>query len=139
MGEKGENWVFGGGRIEDWNIRAGSRLCRDKRKPPIKAARAATANMPHASRARLLLPATTGDRNPDCESSTTQRSSLAMSPADRQRSSGSFARQVLTTRSSPGGVIGCSVAIGGGSDDMIAVIKDAWLDAAKAFFPVAIS
>ena len=42
-------------------------------------------------------------------------------------------------RSSAGGDIGCTEEIGAGSLDMIAVIKDAWLNAENAFFPVAIS
>ena len=62
-----------------------------------------------------------------------------MSAALCHRSSGSFARQVLTTRSSVEGDIGWTAEIGAGSLDMIAVIKDAWLDAENAFFPVAIS
>ncbi len=56
-----------------------------------------------------------------------------------QRSSGSLARHVLTTRSSAGGVIGAAVEIGGGSAERIDAISDAWLFPEKAFCPVAIS
>src|ERR1700693_1770329 len=76
---------------------------------------------------------------PARETSAIQRSSLPRSPADCQRSSGSLARQVLTTRSNPGGDSGWTVEIGAGSLDMIAVISEAWLVPAKAFRPVAIS
>ena len=47
-------------------------------------------------------------------------SSLLKSPALCQRSSGSLARQVRTTRSSAGGVMGWTVEIGAGSSFMIA-------------------
>jgi hypothetical protein len=50
-----------------------------------------------------------------------------------------LARHVLATRSSAGGDIGCADEIEGGSEDMIAVISEAWLAAEKAFRPVAIS
>jgi hypothetical protein len=55
------------------------------------------------------------------------------------RSSGSFARQVLTTRSSAGGEIGRTAEIGAGSSFMIDEMSEAWVLPSKAFFPVAIS
>ena len=55
------------------------------------------------------------------------------------RSSGSFERHVLTTRSSAGGVMGWTAEIGCGSVCRIAPIRDAWLTPENAFFPVAIS
>ncbi len=42
-------------------------------------------------------------------------------------------------RSSAGGVIGWTVAIGAGSSFMIDEISEAWLDPENAFRPVAIS
>jgi hypothetical protein len=62
-----------------------------------------------------------------------------MSRADCQRSSGSFDKHFLTTRSSAGGVIGCSCAIGGGSVVKMAAIKLARLFPLNAGLPVAIS
>src|SRR5437016_262105 len=53
--------------------------------------------------------------------------------------SGSLAIHFFTTRSSAGGVMGCSDDIGRGSDDMIAPITLAWLLPSKALLPVAIS
>src|SRR5258706_7499141 len=56
-----------------------------------------------------------------------------------QRLSGSFAKQVFTTRSSAGGVMDRSVDMGRGSEDIIAEITLAWLLPSNALFPVAIS
>ena len=91
------------------------------------------------SRKRRRDETTAGAARPAADPSEIQRSSLPTSPADCHRSSGSFARHVLTTRSSAGGVIGCSVEIGGGSELMIDEISDAWLVPSNAFLPVAIS
>jgi hypothetical protein len=66
-------------------------------------------------------------------------SCTAMSCAVCQRSSGSFARHVRTTRSNAGGVIGVTVDTAGGSDPMIEEMREAWLLPENAFFPVAIS
>src|ERR1700674_5008700 len=52
-----------------------------------------------------------------------------------QRSSGSFARQTFTTRSSAGGVMGWSEEMGGGLSFKIAPITLAELFPSKAFFP----
>src|SRR5215472_1941296 len=65
--------------------------------------------------------------------------SRAKSAAFCHRSSGSFARHELTTRSRAGGVIGRRDDIGGGSVSSIFAIRPAWLLPSKAFFPVAIS
>ena len=54
-------------------------------------------------------------------------------------SSGSFARQVVTTRSSEAGASGCTAEIDGAADDMIALMTLAWLLPPKAFLPVTIS
>lgn len=62
-----------------------------------------------------------------------------MSCAVWKRSSGSFARQVRTTRSNAGGVIGWIVETGVGSSFMMFEINDAWLVPENAFRPVAIS
>ena len=105
----------------------------------MRAAAAARANAVHASPSRPLrrLPGWVEDSV--CESSAIHCSSRLMSAALCQRSSASLARQVLTTRSSVGGVIGWIEEIGAGSADMIAEINDAWLAPEKAFLPVAIS
>jgi hypothetical protein len=55
------------------------------------------------------------------------------------RSSGSFERHFLTSRSKACGDVGWTEETEGGSADMIDVMSDAWLDAEKAFRPVAIS
>src|SRR6267143_2234696 len=56
-----------------------------------------------------------------------------------QRSSGSFARHLLTTRSSARGAIGCKDAMGCGSEERMAAIKLARLFPVNAGLPVAIS
>ena len=56
-----------------------------------------------------------------------------------QRFSGSFARHLLTVRSSAGGVIGLIEEISGGSSFKIAPITLAWLLPSNAFMPLAIS
>src|SRR6266852_765353 len=56
-----------------------------------------------------------------------------------QRSSGSFATHLLTTRSSAEGVIGCKDAMGCGSEERMAAIKLARLLPVNAGLPVAIS
>ncbi len=66
-------------------------------------------------------------------------SSLPRSAAVCQRSSGSFARLFLTTRSRAGGDIGETCEIGGGSSFMIDEISDACVPPENAFLPVAIS
>ena len=76
---------------------------------------------------------------PVADPSAIHFSSRPTSRADCQRSSGSFARQVFTIRSSAGGDSGATDETDGGSADMIAVISDAWLEAENAFRPVAIS
>ena len=82
----------------------------------------------------------TGAGIPDCEPpSAIHFSSLPDRAAFCQRSSGSFARQRLTTRSSAGGVIGDTAEIGAGSSFMIDEMSEAWLAPENAFLPVAIS
>src|SRR5215472_13456393 len=72
-------------------------------------------------------------------SSVIHRSSRFRSAALCHRSSGSLARHVFTSRLRAGGDIGWKVEMGAGSEDMIAVMREAWLAPEKAFFPVAIS
>src|SRR5580765_1894499 len=92
------------------------------------------------ARSRLLREITTGAATPACDPACAiQVSSLLMSWALCHRSSGSLARQVFTTRSRAGGVIGATAESEGGSEDMIEEISEAWLAPANAFFPVAIS
>ncbi len=66
-------------------------------------------------------------------------SSRSRSRAVCHRSSGSLARQVLTTRSSAGGATGWIVEIGGGSLPIIAAINVAWFFPSNAFLLVTIS
>src|SRR6266536_3496821 len=92
------------------------------------AAIAAIPNPTHARRSRLLRLAMTGAGTPAADPTSAIHWSWSLASwAVWKRSSASFARQVLTTRSSAGGVIGWSVAIGAGSSFMIAEINDAWL------------
>src|SRR5262249_41434693 len=114
-----------------------------KRGQEARGARSAPARSPitaQAARSRFLREARTGAATPACDPACAiQASSFLMSRALCQRSSGSFARQVFTTRSRAGGVIGASDERDAGSDDMIEEISDAWLAPEKAFFPVTIS
>src|SRR5450631_1634608 len=74
---------------------------------------------------------------PTCDPlSAIQFNSHTRSLALCQRSSGSLARHFLTTRSSAGGVIGCSVAIGGGSAVRMAAIRLARLFPSNGGLPV---
>ena len=66
-------------------------------------------------------------------------SSRFRSPADCQRSSGSFSRHVLMVRSNSGGDVGSISEMGRGLALMMAVMRLAWLAPSKAFFPVNIS
>src|SRR5262249_13895923 len=105
-----------------------------------RAARIATAATPHAIRSRRRDdPAATGAGASACDPCAIHLSSLAMSCALCQRSSGSLARQPRTTRSSAGGVIGWIVERDGGSPVRIAAIRDAWLFPSNAFPPGALS
>ena len=94
----------------------------------------------HAMRSRFFRFITTGAGTPACEpASAIQRSCSTTSCADWKRSSGSFAMQVRTTRSSAGGVSGTRVAIGGGSLASTAAITLACVLPLKARLPVSIS
>src|ERR1700693_1085756 len=100
-----------------------------------RVARAARAQGSHALRRGVTEAAT-----PLCNrDSPIHFSSLPRSAAFCQRSSGSFARHLRTTRSSPGGVVGWIEEIAAGSLVMIAEISDAWLAPENAFVPVATS
>ena len=106
----------------------------------ISAARKNAAASPQATVSRLLRRAATGVGTPTSEPPSAIHWSWSLtSCAVWKRSSGSLARQVLTTRSRAGGAIGWTVEIGGGSEPIIEVISDAWLVPEKAFLPVAIS
>jgi len=101
---------------------------------------AAIANPIQARRSRLFRRAMTGAGTPAAEPDSAIHWSWSFaSCAVWNRSSGSLARQVLTTRSSAGDVIGWSVVMGAGSSLMTAEISDAWLAPEKALRPVAIS
>src|ERR1700693_802174 len=106
----------------------------------VVGAGAAIANLVQARRSRFFRRAMTGAGTPAADPTSAIHWSWSFaSCAVWKRSSASLARQVLTTRSSAGGVIGWSAAIGAGSSFMIAEISDAWLAPEKAFRPVAIS
>src|SRR6266498_2477162 len=113
---------------------------RSRARTTIKAAVARAARIHGTKRAELRRGAT-ATRAPMATElpSWIHLSCTAMSCAVCQRSSGSFARQVLTTRSNAGGVVATTVDAGAGSDVMIEEIRDAWLRPENAFFPVAIS
>ena len=76
---------------------------------------------------------------PDPEPSVSHRNSSATSDAACHRASGSFARHLRTSRSSPGGVTGCTDDRDGGSRSRIAATIPAWLSASKARLPASIS
>src|SRR5712692_6124970 len=128
------NCTFSGGRIEERKTRGGSGLF-----PSIQAARATAATVERRaqtaqSRSRLRRRATTDAGRPTCEPlSAIHWSWSRTSCAVWKRSSASLERQVFTTWSRAGGVIGWTVEIGGGSVWRIAPIVDAWLVPENAF------
>jgi len=130
-----------GGRIDarSTETAGASRVRRRAESAAVASAKtAATSQLnrpPRAGRVGTEATVPAADREP----SAIQRSSFPTSPALCQRSSGSFARQVATTRSSAAGDIGWTCEIGAGSSFMIAEISDAWLVPEKAFLPVTIS
>src|SRR6266508_20559 len=89
-----------------------------------------------ASFSRFFRRATTGAGRPACEPpSAIHWSCSRTSCAVWNRSSGSLARQVLTTREKAGGVMGATSEIAGGSSRRIDPISDAWLFPVKALRP----
>ena len=99
-----------------------------------------TAARTHDRRSRIFLRAMAGTATPACDPpSAIQRSCSFTSCAVCQRSSGSFARHVRTTRSSAGGDMGCTAEMGCGSDARMAATMLAWLLPVKAHLPDAIS
>ncbi len=132
--------TFSGGRIDVWIIRAGSTFLVSAPQPSAAAATARSAVAATQSRSRERRFAAIGAGTPACEPPSAIHCSCSlMSCAVWNRSSGSFARQVLTTRSRPGGAIGEIEEIGGGSRSRIAAIMLARLLPANAFWPVTIS
>src|SRR5262249_24822233 len=115
--------IRSGGTTESCMRSGGVAAGRLERTATTAAARkpsAATAHGNHTRR-REGASATT----PAVDPSPSHCSSRLTSAALCQRSSGSLARQVLTTRSSTGGDMGCTVEIDGGSVVMIEEINDA--------------
>src|SRR4029453_2964306 len=110
------NAVFGGGRTKGRTVRVWAAV-RQRRIDANAATRAATANnaaRTQASFSRDLRRAMTGAGSPAAgPPSAPHFNSNITSCAVCQRSSGSFARHVFTTRSNAGGVIGEIVDIGG--------------------------
>ena len=120
--------------------RSGSSLGAGRTKKTAAAASSAAAATAHARRSRFFLRETTTAGAPAFEPACAiQESSFLTSRALCQRSSGSLARQVATSRSRAGGDIAATDEIGSGSFDMIAVTSDAWLAPLNAFLPVDIS
>ena len=114
------------GESESDAPRSGPAGSERRRKPP-RQARADAREGSRRAAPELLRGTTRVAGTPASEPSAIACSWSLTSCADCQRSSGSLARQVLTTRSSAGGVIGWTTEIGCGSDVMIAEIRDAWL------------
>ena len=90
---------------------ASARALRHSATPRTAAAKASAAATLQATKSRRRF----GSEAAVVAVSVTQESSSATSCADWNRSSGSFARQVRTTRSRAAGVIGRTALIGGGS------------------------
>ena len=134
------NSTFSGGSRND---RMRSARTGARRRYPAAARPAATiaaAATAQASLSRFLRLATTGAGSPACEPPSAIHWSCSFtSCAVWKRSSGSFARQVFTTRFRAGGIIGEISEIAGGSSRRIEPMSDAWLDPVNAFLPVAIS
>ena len=136
---KDANGAFAGDSSESRTTRASARGRKSTRPKAARAATAAAAAISQAVRSRLRRLKATGAATPAAEPPAIHWSSLAMSCALCHLSSGSLARQTLTTRSRAGGVIGWIVEIAGGSEDMMEEIRLAWLLPENAFLPVAIS
>ena len=101
---------------------------------------AATAATVQASLCDVLRLAATGAGTPACEPPSAIHCNCSLtSCAVCQRSSGSFAMQVLTTRSRAGGDMGCTAEMGCGSEARMAATMLAWLLPVKARLPEAIS
>jgi hypothetical protein len=131
---------FSGGSKDDRTTRGGSLRRRKIKAVAAAAASAATGTSAHASFSRLLRFAATGAGSPTAEPPSAIHWSWSLtSCAVWNRSSGSLARQVFTTRSSAGGVIGWIEEMASGCVWMIAAMSDAWLLPENAFLPVAVS
>src|SRR5262245_18482195 len=129
-----------GSTIEDRKTCLGAGARRAYPTAKTAAAIAATPNAAHAILSRLRRRATMGAGAPAAEPAwEIHRSSSMTSCAVCHRSSGSLARQVLTTRSKAGGAMDWTEARGAVSCSRIEAIKDAWLFPVKAFLAVAIS
>ena len=111
-------------RLRPVGARRGARW---RAKPSAIEARAAAIACPGEAGRRPRRVATAGDvaEAPDVRSLRDPAQLPLRSPADCQRSSGSLARQVRTTRSSAGGDIGWTCEIGGGSSRRIAEMSEA--------------
>ena len=133
--------TFSGRRMFVRNTRRlGAGAGRPRQTPQPAATANAATTIAQAMRSRLRRRTSPGAGAPAWDpASLIQRSSAATSWALCQRSSGSLARQVRTTRSSAGGARGARAESGGGSDPMIAEIRLAWLLPSNAFWPVTIS
>jgi hypothetical protein len=132
--------VRDGGRRVDWIVRGGSRVASRQRETDSPARPAAAIDTAaQAMRSRLIRRARTGGPASPEPASRIHVSSFSRSWALCQRSSGSLARQLATTRSRAGGVSGWRREIGGGSEASIAAMRLAWLLPLKARWPVAIS
>ena len=118
-------------------VAAGRDNCQTRAAPRTPPASAAVAS--HHPVRDAGVGVAVGFRTASAAPPAIQRNSRPRSRAVCQRSSGSLARHVATTRSSAAGASVSRVEIGGGSRSRIAAITLAWLRPSKAFSPVAIS
>src|SRR5436190_18982567 len=118
------------------NMWRGDGLRNDHAAAKAIAARAKMAATVHATFCDILRRLLTGAGIPACEPPSAIHCNCSLtSCAVCQRSSGSFARQPCTTRSSAGGDIGCTVEMGCGSDARMAATMLAWLLPVNARLP----
>ncbi len=118
----------------------GSGARRAQRTAKATAVIAASVATPHANRSRTFRRADTSAGSPTCEPpSAIHLSCNPTSWAAPKRSSGSFARQVSTTRSKAGGPSGTIFETGSGVECMTEPMRLAWVRPSKALRPVAIS
>jgi len=139
-GDSATSLAGNGKGLEKYIVRRESRALTHQAAPtPTAISNSKTASHQPA-RSQFLRLAETCTGTPFCESaSAIQFNSLARSVAVCQRSSGSLASHLLTTRSNAGRVIGCKAAMGCGSEERMAAIKLGRLFPANAGLPVAIS
>ncbi len=131
-------WMVRSGRTIDRSIRAPRPVAAaaGRRRRATAPASSSAAAITHGSQARRVRPRPRRRAPPVCEPLARSTSSSRLTSAALcQRSSGSLARQVRTTRSSAAGTPAATREIGAGSSFMIDEISDAWLAPENAFLP----